>query len=407
MSTQEVNIDAHKDNQVLEDGVSEILGQLSNKQVAEPKAKEEVPNEKITQDHDLNQEEREKLKKQEREKGTDAFKSMKDFNKKIRGEQKEEPKAENPEEKPKAEEKAEVKTEEKVEEKKTERQRKFAGLEKKETEERKEFDLNSLPDEIKAELEFAKKIKEDRNFKIAKKFEGKDLFKEVGALYTADPSNLSDKKVYELMLKDELGYTDEQITDSLDNFENLSLADKMAIKNHKEKLSLAHKAQMEETLSDVLKPDLESIKERQAFEKRQQEIAAEFTNNVDETLATIKGTDFLGMNIDDKELSDFKEYLKNPAVPVRVDAKGNPDVKGFIEDNFKVKNFENIVSIAIEYGIAEGLTRKKDEKSHSGAALGVTSAPASSTKRAKAGDKDFHKQNLPQIKYMTSAVSGS
>lgn len=340
-------------------------------------------------------------------------KTLQDFNKSIglgkkAKEEKVEPIVEKIEPKvekvePKVEEKAEEKPAEKV------RERKFEGFEKKTEEkvEEKVFDINSMPAELKSVYDKGKEIENDSDYKLLKalKKDGGNVLEALSKLNDSNPKGLSDKQVFEKLLKEELGQSGEQVAEALENFDTLSISDKVAIKNYKEKLSNEFDNKIKGLTEGIDIYDKEGAKQRQELAKQQEQATKQFVKDVDASLAQIKGQDFLGINMDDKEMSDFKEFLKSAdALPVPVKKDGTPDVQGFIENNFKVKNFDSIVSTAIEYGIAQGLMRKKDEQSNSGASRVEPAAPASATKSASPGDKNYHLKNLPMLQHVTKAV---
>lgn len=289
------------------------------------------------------------------------------------------------------------------------RERKFEGFEKKTEEkvEEKVFDINSMPAELKSVYDKGKEIENDSDYKLLKalKKDGGNVLEALSKLNDSNPKGLSDKQVFEKLLKEELGQSWEQVAEALENFDTLSISDKVAIKNYKEKLSNEFDNKIKGLTEGIDIYDKEGAKQRQELAKQQEQATKQFVKDVDASLAQIKGQDFLGINMDDKEMSDFKEFLKSAdALPVPVKKDGTPDVQGFIENNFKVKNFDSIVSTAIEYGIAQGLMRKKDEQSNSGASRVEPAAPASATKSASPGDKNYHLKNLPMLQHVTKAV---
>lgn len=289
------------------------------------------------------------------------------------------------------------------------RERKFEGFEKKTEEkvEEKVFDINSMPAELKSVYDKGKEIENDSDYKLLKalKKDGGNVLEALSKLNDSNPKGLSDKQVFEKLLKEELGQSGEQVAEALENFDTLSISDKVAIKNYKEKLSNEFDNKIKGLTEGIDIYDKEGAKQRQELAKQQEQATKQFVKDVDASLAQIKGQDFLGINMDDKEMSDFKEFLKSAdALPVPVKKDGTPDVQGFIENNFKVKNFDSIVSTAIEYGIAQGLMRKKDEQSNSGASRVEPAAPASATKSASPGDKNYHLKNLPMLQHVTKAV---
>jgi hypothetical protein len=376
-----------QETDIITEGAADILAQLQDKKVVAPPIAEPI---KDVREQKLDTAKQDK---------TDPYKDLKGFNDKLF----KKPAEEAPKEEPKQETKVEPKAEEKVEEKveKPKRERKPASFEgfKKEEPATQAFDVSTLPEEYKELIEIGKKAKSEPKIE----FKPDETFlNEYSEWASSNPEKLSEKTVYEMLLKD-LGYQEDKFTEAMENFDNLSLSDKKAIKDFKGNLIADHQKRKEEVMSKLPKSELPSQADLQAIEKEREQASAQFTSEVDGTLSKFKGQDFFGINMDEKEIKDFQDFLKTSSVPPAL-KDGKPDVNSFIENNFIIKNIENIVSTAIEYGIAQGLERKLDEKSHSGGVLGAPASANFSKQPVSPSDKSYHKENLPQIKYVTGAV---
>lgn len=248
-----------------------------------------------------------------------------------------------------------------------------------------------LPDEVKSRLALLDEMLEMPAVKLAYESysKGKDFLKEAVDMSAKNPENMSLKDKYKVQLERE-GLTGDDVEEALEDFDTLRAHEQL------EKVRDISKV-LDKEYKEYVKSIKVSPKEYVDPEKARRA----FMEETSEKIETIRGQEFYGIKMGEKEMKEFKKFASEPLFPI--DETGKPNMEEYLGAVWKLRMFDTIIENQYEEAYKEGFDAgvifKKDSDSHSGSAYNpFMSSNATKPSQSPAENSlEYHKKNAPEF----------